>query len=233
MLAAGTPVTVPVTVTNSGSGPESVFIDPRLQDSTVVNLGATNGPVDDLPQNDNIPTFLVPTNSTQFNAEVTGSVPIQFESQFVGGDPDLASNTGTSASLSFSDDPIATGEWDVLPVEVGPFAGPGPAATASASASVLTRAFDSAVTSPTNDLEADSADPADDLSSFAPVTLAPGETTTINVTITPSGASGTVVSGDLFVDDTAFFEFGSIQDALVNFPQADQVAAIPYEYTIK
>jgi hypothetical protein len=31
----------------------------------------------------------------------------------------------------------------------------------------------------------------------------------------------------------AYFEFGSIQDAVVNFPQADQVAALPYQYTIK
>jgi hypothetical protein len=51
--------------------------------------------------------------------------------------------------------------------------------------------------------------------------------------ITPSGASGTKVTGTLYLDDVAYFEFGSIQDALVNYPQADEVAALPYKYTIK
>jgi hypothetical protein len=37
----------------------------------------------------------------------------------------------------------------------------------------------------------------------------------------------------LELDDVAYFEFGSIQDALVNYPQADEVAALPYQYTIK
>ena len=66
-----------------------------------------------------------------------------------------------------------------------------------------------------------------------PITVAPGQTGTIPVTITPSGASGTKVTGTLYLDDTAYFEFGSIQDALVNYPQADEVAALPYQYTIK
>jgi hypothetical protein len=232
-LPAGQPVTVPVSITNSGTSPELVFPDARLQGSTSLSLGAVNGATDDLPQNDNIPSFLVPTNSTQFNAAMTASVPVQFESQFVGGDPDLASTTGTNPMLSLSDNPIATGEWDVLPVEVGPFGAAGaPAGTSSASVNVVTRPFDTAVTSPTGDLEADSADPATSLGSFNPTVVAPGQTATINVTITPSGSAGTVVSGTLFVDDTAFFEFGSIQDALVNFPQADQAAALAYEYTV-
>jgi hypothetical protein len=60
-----------------------------------------------------------------------------------------------------------------------------------------------------------------------------GQTATIPVTITPSGASGTHVSGTLYLDDAAFFEFGSIEDAITNYPQGDQVAAIPYAYSIK
>jgi len=45
--------------------------------------------------------------------------------------------------------------------------------------------------------------------------------------------SGTKVTGTLYLDDVAYFEFGSIQDALVNCPQADEVAALPYQYAIK
>lgn len=235
-LTAGQAQTYQVTVKNTGTAPEMFFPDARLPGSTSFALGAISGASDNLPTNDNIPVYLVPTNSTQFQAQATttGSTPLLFESQFVGGDPDLASTVGTTASLSFSDSPLATGEWDVLPVEAGAFGTTGPPdETATTAASVVTSPFDSTVSSPTGDLESDSANPATSLDSFAPITVGPGQTGTIPVTITPSGASGTHVTGTLYVDDTAYFEFGSIQDAVVNYPQADEVAALPYQYTIK
>jgi hypothetical protein len=60
-----------------------------------------------------------------------------------------------------------------------------------------------------------------------PVIINPGQTATINVTITPSGASGSTVSGTLYADDL-----------LDNVPPAGQfaaneLAALPYSYTIK
>jgi hypothetical protein len=235
-LTAGQPHTYNVTVKNTGTAPEMFFGDARLPGSAPFTLGAVTGASDTLPVNDNIPVYLVPTNSTQFQAQATttGSTPILFESQFVGGDPDLASTVGTTASLSFADNPLATGEWDVLPVEYGTFGTTGPPSEAvTTSASVVTSPFDSTVSSPTGDLESDSANPATSLGSFAPITVAPGQTATIPITITPSGASGTKVTGTLYLDDTAYFEFGSIQDAVVNYPQADEVAALPYQYTIK
>jgi hypothetical protein len=235
-LTAGQPQTYDVTVQNTGTAPEMFFPDARLPGSAPFALGPVSGASDNLPENDNIPVYLVPTNSTQFQASATttGSTPLLFESQPAGGDPDLASTVGPTASLSFADNPIATGEWDVLPIEYGTFGATGPAPeTADTSASVVTSPFDSTVSSPTGDLEADSANPATSLASFAPITIAPGQTGTIPVTITPSGASGTTVTGTLYLDDTAYFEFGSIQDALVNYPQADEVAALPYQYTIK
>ncbi len=235
-LTAGQSYTYDVTVKNTGTAPEMFFGDARLPGSTSFTLGAVSGASDNLPVNDNLPVYLVPTNSTQFQAQATttGSTPLLFESQFVGGDPDLASTVGTTASLLFADNPIATGEWDVLPVEYGTFGTTGPPSeAATTSASVITSPFDTTVSSPTGDLEADSANPATSLESFKPITVAPGQTATIPVTITPSGASGTKVTGTLYLDDTAYFEFGSIQDALVNYPQADEVAALPYQYTIK
>jgi hypothetical protein len=240
-LTAGQPQTYQVTVKNTGTAPETFFPDARLPGSTPFTLGAISGATDNLPDNDNVPVYLVPTHSTQFQAQATttGSTPLLFESQFVGGDPDLASTVGGTpgsapASLSFADNPLATGEWDVLPVEYGTFDTTGPPSeSVTTSASVVTSPFDPAVTSPTGDLESDSANPATSLDSFQPITVGPGQTATIPVTITPSGPSGTKVTGTLYLDDTAYFEFGSIQDALVNFPQADEVAALPYQYTIK
>jgi hypothetical protein len=79
------------------------------------------------------------------------------------------------------------------------------------------------VTSSTGDLELAATNPA---STFSPVVINPGQTATVNVTITPSGSSGTQVTGTLYVDDF-----------LTNVPPygqqgANELAAIPYAYTI-
>jgi len=88
-------------------------------------------------------------------------------------------------------------------------------------------AFDPAVTSPGGDLWFVSLEGLAALASFDPVTLNPGMTGVINVTITPSGPSGTVVRGNLYVDD--------VVAALPPYNQltGDALAAIPYTYTIK
>ena len=86
------------------------------------------------------------------------------------------------------------------------------------------KAFDTTVTSTTGDLELAAINPA---TTFSPVVINPGQAATINVTITPSGSSGTVVRGTLYVDDF-----------LTNVPPygqqgADEMVAMPYAYTIK
>lgn len=55
----------------------------------------------------------------------------------------------------------------------------------------------------------------------------PGQSAVINVTITPAGASGTHVSGTLYADD--------LLDNVPPYGQfaADELAALPYSYTIK
>ncbi|MBV9918183.1 MAG: S8 family serine peptidase, partial [Solirubrobacterales bacterium] len=109
-LTAGQPQTYQVTVKNTGTAPEMFFPDARLPGSAPFTLGTVSGATDNLPANDNLPVYLVPTNSTQFQAQATttGATPLLFESQFVSGDPDLASTVGTTASLSFADNPLAT-----------------------------------------------------------------------------------------------------------------------------
>ena len=93
--------------------------------------------------------------------------------------------------------------------------------------SVITNPFDSTVSSPTGDLWADARTPAK-LTSFAPISVAAGQTATIPVTITPNAAKGTVVSGTLYLDDYVDSVFASLV-----YPTGDQVAAIPYSYTVK
>jgi len=59
------------------------------------------------------------------------------------------------------------------------------------------------------------------------VVIGPGASATVDVTITPSAASGTVVSGNLYVDDalSAIPPYGQIS--------SDELTAIPYKYTVK
>ena len=56
---------------------------------------------------------------------------------------------------------------------------------------------------------------------FTPITIQPGQTGTITVTLTPSAAKGTVVHGTLYVDDLQPVS-GS----------GDELKAIPYTYTV-
>ncbi len=61
---------------------------------------------------------------------------------------------------------------------------------------------------------------------FDGITIAPGASATVNVTITPSAPAGTVVKGTLYVDDL-----------LAGIPPYSQfsgseVAALPYTYTV-
>jgi hypothetical protein len=104
--------------------------------------------------------------------------------------------------------------------------GSNPAPTENVDTAMLADAptFDPAITSPTGDVWLTSVDPT---AAFSTVTVNPGHTTTIPVTITPSGPSGTVVSGTLYVDDANLVDFGVLA------PNGNQVAGLPYEYTIK
>jgi len=91
-------------------------------------------------------------------------------------------------------------------------------------ATAVIRAFDGMVTSDTGDIWLAATNPA---ATFSPIVINPGQTAVIHVTITPSGTSGTQVSGTLFVDDfvSSVPPYGQIA--------GDELAAIPYAYTIK
>jgi hypothetical protein len=95
------------------------------------------------------------------------------------------------------------------------------------SMTVSTKVFDPAVTTAQGDFWLASTGGQAALSNFAPLTIYPGQTRIINVTITPSGSSGTVVSGHLYVDT---FD-GAVPPYLVT--SGDEVAAIPYAYTVE
>jgi hypothetical protein len=123
--------------------------------------------------------------------------------------------------VTVSDPLVAPQTWLALPtIGNGPFTDAG-AGTVSMhfTASAHTRPFDPAVTSATGDplLGYVSADaPA-----ATPVSVESGANGSIQLTITPTGATGTVVRGTLFLDAV---------DPITG--STDEVAAVPYAYTV-
>jgi hypothetical protein len=233
-LKAGTPVTVPVSVTNSGAAPELVFLDPRLDQSTTLTLTPVTGTslTVPLPNSGPTPVFIVPTESSSVSVYQTSSPTAMFDFSPFPGDPDIASASPTAsqlcanpaaASYAPSGGVVTAGEWASDPSLCGPYPAAALAGTATDAITVQAKAFDPAVSSPTGDAWLQATNPS---ASFTPVTVNAGQTVTINVTITPSAAVGTVVSGNLYVDtydgDIAPYEFSS----------GDETAALPYEYTV-
>jgi subtilisin family serine protease len=231
-LPAGQAQTYNVKITNNGPSPEEYFVDARQPTSTQLSLTSVSSPDTTVPltTSSNFPVYLVPTDTTGFSAtaSTTGSTPIEFDSQGPIGDPDIGSTVGNSVFGSFTAPQIAQGEWDVAPDVVGAFGAAGaPQESVHTTMTVTTAPFDPAVASDTGDLWLAGTDPST-VTGFSPVTVGPGQTTTIPVTITPSGASGTTNSGTIYVDDTNVFLF---RDFLS--PNGNQVAALPYSYTVK
>jgi hypothetical protein len=233
-LASSTPITVPVSVTNNGAAPELVFIDPRLTTSKTYTLApiAPSLLTVPLPNNGPTPTFIVPTQTSSVSVSQTSSLQAMFDFSPFPGDPDIASASpgaaqmcGTSAQATYSPagGQVTPGEWAADPSECGPYPAAAPAGTATDAITIQAKAFDSAVTSPTGDIWLQATNAA---SVATPVQINPGQTVTINVTITPNAAASTVVSGNLYVDT---FDGGIPPDGTSS---GDQMAALPYEYTV-
>jgi hypothetical protein len=231
-LTAGTPTVIPVQVTNNGLVPQALFFDPRLNHYVTLDVLNINPPPSNagyvLPLQGNPAEWLVPTQSKSVKATAVGSLPIMFDYGPGNGDPDLVGNPhrNNTASGSFtpSGGTLQPGLWVGWPSEIGPYSGPAPAGLANLNLAVTTKAFDTSVTTPGGDIWAISYDPN---AVIDPFIVAPGETVTVPITITPSGTSGSTVHGTLYLDA---FENGVPP---YGEPTGDEVAAFPYSYTIK
>jgi hypothetical protein len=155
-----------------------------------------------------------------FRSGKSSTIPADFDASTLNnGVPELYDvSHGLTAIASLSADRVTQGLWSAAPTPLGPTNGP-VSGTATLAAVAHTKAFDPAATSSTGDLwSAANVLPSGD---FAPLVLQPGRTGTITVTITPSGAKGTAVHGVLYVDTFSGFLFSG-----------DEIAAIPYSYTV-
>jgi hypothetical protein len=271
-LAAGTPVNVPVQVTNTGTLPLTFFADPRLNTQGTLSLEELTGNATvPLPMPAGIlPQWLDPTETTQFALSVSADQPVNVDMNYNSGEPELyAPAAGNPTVDKVSAAQVSPGIWTTNIGQTGPFSGPAPAGTAQLSATATGSLFDLNASSTTGDIwtagvsgqsaalspavvkeiKANSRDASIILHGgrihlahggsvkaasakvsaadtppppTGPITLNPGQTGTITVTITPAGASGTVVHGTLYIDNFDFLTDGG-----------DELVAFPYTYTIK
>jgi hypothetical protein len=242
-LTPGTTTTMQIQVTNTGNTTKDFFVDPRLAQYGILSLGGVSVP---LPPAVGSPfaQFLVPPESTSLTIAAESespTVPIQQEIQtYVGappygisGSPDLLGAsivdpfTGNYASFVTSTAPeVVPGPWAGFPVEIGPYPPSGaPASTAVEGGAAVTQLFDTAVSSDTGDVWGLLTGQTG--GGYSPLTLAPGQSGTINVANSPNAAPGTVVSGFLYVDSVAIDPNGFLITG-----NGDELIRIPYTYTV-
>ncbi|HEX9624940.1 MAG TPA: S8 family serine peptidase, partial [Streptosporangiaceae bacterium] len=230
LLKRGVPVTVQVKVTNTGAAPEDYFVDPRLAKTTNIDLQSETGQTFLLPVEGVEPEWFVPTQTPSVRVTAKATLPIEFDYSPIQGDPDLLSSpapgSGHRASGSFTPagGTVDPGNWAAGPGEIGPYPNGSPGGEVTMAMIATTRAFDRTMTPATGDLWLASINPT---TPFGPVTIAPGKSGVITVTIRPKGTPGTVVRGELFIDDFAA--------AVPPYGQTtgDELVAIPYVYKIK
>lgn len=238
-LPAGKPVQVPVTVHNPGVEPIAIGIDPRTNGTQTlqpVPVGGSNEV--DLPEvGSTAPVYLIPPDTTKLTVATSSTVPAQVELQGsaagidVFGDLKKAQNGSTVsvATIGEKKGTVSKGIWFGALQELGPFGPAGaPAGHASYTASMNTAGFDHAVTSSTGDPFDLSVDPAG--TGGTPTIVQPGQTATIMVTITPSGAQNSTVNGHLNVVTAPAIPTGAT--GLPFEGTGATIAMLPYSYKI-
>jgi hypothetical protein len=232
-LAAGRAVTAQVKVTNTGIAPINVQVDPRTSKLQTLQLVSPFGPQSFRLPAHGAPTFLVPPSTRSLTAVAVSDVPAIIELT-----PGLqgidvvgnlkAAQRGSTISVATVKErrgTVSTGIWYTDVEEVGAVSAAGaPTADSTVSLSARTPGFDSDVTSSTGDFWSVVTDPNADIGSA--VTIQPGETRTITVTITPSGKKGTKVSGVLNIYTPPSFAYATFNTT------GDVLAQIPYSYTV-
>jgi hypothetical protein len=242
-LTQGHAYKFPLTITNKGTATEDFFVDARLHYTASLTLSADLGTSDTvaLPMTGDPPFWVVPSETSSVSVTQTSTLPAMFDFSPAAGDPDISSaNSGSgplcATSEQAADTPqggvVTPGIWLGSPTECGPYPAKGAAAgSATISMTAQTEPFDTAVTSPTGDLweaatNASVLPTAKSPGTFTPVTIAPGKSAVIDVTITPSSNPGMQVTGTLYVDDTegAVPPYGQLS--------GDELVTLPYEYTV-
>lgn len=223
-IAAGTPATGAVTVLNTGAAGAWYFLDPRSAGAADVTLPPVGGGTTiSLPEDHSSvapPQYLVPPHTTTLAQSISATLPVDIYLEYSTGNPGPITRTGpgNTAVNTITSSQLPFGLWITDVGEIGPFPAAGaPSGSATISMSAHTLPFDNAVTSSTGDFWRASVGGGVGTAVFIPS----GGRATIPVTITPTAAKGTVVSGRIYVDTW---------NTLVG--QGSELTGIPYTYTV-
>ena len=228
-LTRGKASTVTVTVHNTSSGIESYFLDPRLNKEVTVQLASIVPTADlTLPLSYSFaePQWIVPTQTSALGMAVTSTAPVRFDTSPYNGEPDLGSvAVGDDAYAAYAAPFVTQGDWDIVPQPTGAFGSTSaaPESTASLYMAAVTQGFNADAASPSGDLWEQAVNAS---AAFDPVLVQPGGSATLTLTLTPAGAPGTVVSGEIYLDDSSSLSNNGYS------PTGDELAAFPYRYTV-
>ncbi|MET8981903.1 S8 family serine peptidase [Streptomyces sp. NPDC004539] len=218
VVAQGSKLKVTVRVPNPGPANRSYFLDPRLTTPADVTLtendGTTTFPVNGAQS----PAWWVPTHTTALKATVTADVPVQASILPWTGAPEILGTPGPdgSAVATTTADQLTAGVWNASISTPGPYtATPAPTGTAQVSFTATTQPADPAAQASTGsfwDLKAP----------FTPLSVAPGKTGAMTLTLTPTAPAGTVVHGILYV----------ATDTPLSVANGSEIIGVPYTYTV-
>ncbi len=229
VLPAGKPATATITVTNTGNIAKDYFADPRRTGQVplrVLGTGVVNGTsytqaqvTTPEPMTANVnPHWLVPTDTSALIGISEATMPIFFDFNSDNNDPEaLGVPFGNNSVAQLADPEIAPGQFWAASEPTGPFSGP-VSGSANITMVAFTNPFDSAISASTGDIWAQTVNAS---APYTPMTLDPGQSGTITLTITPNAPKGTVVRGFIAVD--TYNQATSSGDELMN---------IPYTYTV-
>ncbi len=219
VLRAGHPVTATIGVKNTGNIAKDFFADARLKKRA--QLALLGSDVNDVPlplSLDAQPNWLVPPGTNSLTVAAQGTAPITMDVSWVFGDPDFLGGSFGNFSLARLRAPeAAPGLFFGIPEATGPFTSP-TNATVNLAAIANTNQFDSAVSASTGDVWKQSVDAS---APYSPLTLDPGQSGTITLTITPNAPKGKVVRG-----------FVGIDTLNLSTASGDELTEIPYAYKV-
>ena len=250
-LVSGTPLTIPVTITNTSNATQNYYLDPRLSTAGTVKLkpwvfgpgaepfaAGSDKTALPTPRDANTAMYFVPSDASSIALQQTSSVPAMTDLETIGeGDPTVGVQGLSKGSLcakavheSFTapGGMLASGIWSPGPTECGPFRSPARAGVATDALSVRMASFDPGVAVSTGDFEQLAVSSAAGNSAIAKaVELEPGQSATVNVTFkVPAGTPPGTRRGLLYLDTLQ----ADVQPN--NQFSGDQVTVLPYSYAI-
>jgi subtilase family protein/peptidase inhibitor I9 len=236
LSASGAALVVPITVTNNSGLTQAYFADARLNSNTALAFSPFLVPPTTIGGCNTVAALpfacfgvYLPTQVRSVAFVAQSTVPINMDvannvGYIVGatGAPDLYARPigPDTISASLTEPELPWSEWLMFPSEIGPYGTAGAPTVPIATQAILNlKAFDASASADSGDLWSDV---TFGTNTYNPLVLAPGQSGTIHVTITPNPAQiGTKVDGKIYIDTF---------NGVVN--TGDEVVSLPYSYTI-